>query len=166
MFTVCKSYHYHLVQLANFNTAGVAHNDGIWLTHEFDNHFAFKVKAEQGVEVALASVPHLTQEQAILLCIGCVTNQKTIIWDMSNLEDLCQEDTPNILSKDEFRWFWISYSAGYLQFGKGRLAGVDHVMGCHLPVKYRFHGLSLATEYYASGYWQISHIGEGNSSKT
>ncbi len=63
--------------------------------------------------------------------------------------------TPNILSCDELRPFWISWSGGIVRFGEGITPYENEILrldGVTVP----FSSIALATDMGTVGYWKFS----------
>ena len=72
-----------------------------------------------------------------------------------------REDTPDILSCDEARWFWISWAAGFIEVGYGHLVGAMPFMGWLDSDPRAIHALTVTTGFGAEGQWVFnSHEGE------
>ena len=62
-------------------------------------------------------------------------------------------DTPDILSCDVYRWFWIRWAAGYFEVGKGHLVGAELVMSWKDDDPRAVQALTVSTGFDAEGSW-------------
>ncbi|XP_077187621.1 C3 and PZP-like alpha-2-macroglobulin domain-containing protein 8 isoform X2 [Paroedura picta] len=81
-------------------------------------HFSVAVKAHHSAHIALSSSPHdMTAMTEIVL--GGHQNSRTWISASKMGEPVASAETPGLLSWDEFRTFWISWTSGLIQVGHG-----------------------------------------------
>ena len=91
-----------------------------WLGVEDTNSVVFRVRASNDAHLALSqasTTPGLTEVREVV--IGASNNQRTVIRNKRQEQDLKSADTPDILSPDEDRYFWISWLSGTYNIGTG-----------------------------------------------
>ncbi|XP_039622768.1 C3 and PZP-like alpha-2-macroglobulin domain-containing protein 8 isoform X2 [Polypterus senegalus] len=107
-------------------------------------HFSVAVKAHNDVHVALTTGPHDTGEM-IEIVIGGRQNSYTWVSASKMGTPEVSHSTPNILSWDEFRSFWISWKTGVIQIGHGALPSNESVIvqwTTVKPLQVRYIGFS------------------------
>lgn len=96
-----------------FNSAEVNTPDALqYQYHPFRNGMVqFRVRAPNDAHIALTGEPNETQP-IIEVFIGGWQNSKSIIRYNQTKPEVAEANTPNILSPNEFRGFWIRITDG------------------------------------------------------
>ena len=66
--------------------------------------------------------------------------------------------TPNILSCNEVRYFWIRWANGYIEVGKGMTVGVDHFMAYQRGYPPEVNYFGLAGQEDTNRYWVFTEL--------
>ena len=64
--------------------------------------------------------------------------------------------TDDILSCDEFRWFWVSWRGEYIEVGRGHVVGTDRFMMLRDEGMLSIHALTIASGTEADGRFELS----------
>ncbi|ELU12989.1 hypothetical protein CAPTEDRAFT_114549 [Capitella teleta] len=119
----------------------------------------FGVRACHSARIALSTFYGNTDTQTYEVVIGGWENTKTVI-RRSVAGDIVEEvDTPDILSCDHLRIFWIKQERdGLLQIGEGSNIGNNVVLSWNDADPYDVASVSLSTGHGARGEWQVLHV--------
>ncbi|XP_014232708.1 C3 and PZP-like alpha-2-macroglobulin domain-containing protein 8 isoform X1 [Trichogramma pretiosum] len=119
----------------------------------------FRVKAPHDCHVALTTSP-AESDPMWEIFIGGWKNSKSVIRKNRTKPDVSEVDTPDILSGDEFRGFWIRWNAGYLTVGKENEP--EPFMSYVDPDGFQPTHLGVCTGWGTGGEWLIEErcIGE------
>lgn len=82
----------------------------------------FRIKAPNDGHIALTSGPE-ESDPMLEVFIGGWKNSKSIIRKNRTKPDVAESDTPDILSGDEIRGFWIRWTDNVICVGKEGEAG-------------------------------------------
>jgi hypothetical protein len=106
----------------------------------------FRVKADSDAKFRLLSAPGNVRAPSYEVEIGSAGNTKTALHIRSvGGEIVVEHDTPGILSANEWRPFWVSWTSGTVKFGKGDIVGENIVINVQDPQPhYRNHIQSIA----------------------
>ncbi|XP_049964112.1 uncharacterized protein LOC126484593 isoform X1 [Schistocerca serialis cubense] len=112
----------------------------------------FKVKTPNDAHIALTTGP-AESDPMYEIFIGGWGNTKSIIRKNRQKPDKVEVETPGILSGDEFRGFWIRWSAGSIACGK---EGEAHpFMSWDDPEPFGIGYYGVCTGWGASGSWLL-----------
>lgn len=112
----------------------------------------FRVKASNDAHVALTSQPH-EGEPMYEVFIGGWSNSKSVIRKNRTKPDVAEVETPDILSGDEFRGFWIRWNDGTLTVGKE--GEHDAFLSFTDSEQFGIGYFGVCTGWGASGEWLI-----------
>ncbi|XP_046662124.1 uncharacterized protein LOC124355168 isoform X2 [Homalodisca vitripennis] len=114
----------------------------------------FKVRAANDAHVMLSATANPEGSDPVLeVFIGGWSNQKSAIRRDRATPDKANVETPDILSNDELRGFWINYLGGAIAVGKESEVEPFLTWTDPSPINVAFFGVS--TGYGASGEWVI-----------
>lgn len=120
----------------------------------------FSVQCENDAHIVLNEIPGMTQYNAYEVALGIEQNTVSVIMRNRGGPDIRRENTPNILSADEFRHFWISwdYTKGLVEVGKGVEVGSNSFLQGDISAdKFRISSasVSIGGESEKSGLWEF-----------
>lgn len=115
----------------------------------------FKVKAGNDAHIILSAVPSPSEAEPVVeVFIGGWGNSKSAIRVNRTKPDKDTQDTPKILSGDEFRGFWVSFDNNVVAAGREGDDGNPFVKYTSPePLNINYYGLS--TGYGSHGEWII-----------
>ena len=118
----------------------------------------FKVKASCDAYITLCSTYGDCEYKSYEFAIGEKSNFKSSIKDGASGIALCTNVTPNILSADDFRTFWISWSENALRIGKGDVRNKDTFISMGIPKdkNYTIKCLAVSTGPGSNGVWEFA----------
>ena len=130
----------------------------MWLNvREIDrNHFVFRVKAASDAYIGVVTNPEVPDE-GYEVVIGGWGNSESGIRQLSN-DWVTKEDTPDILSSNEWREFWLIYDAGHLEVGYGHTVGVYRFLYYHFEEPYTIRALTVCNGHGYNGEWQMNQF--------
>lgn len=75
---------------------------------------------------------------------------------------MAEADTPDIVSSDQFRWFWVAWGndAGWLEVGKGDILRQNPLLYTDIPDPQHLRYVGLSTGYDFDGDWEF-HESQG-----
>lgn len=112
----------------------------------------FRVRAPNDAHLILSGEPNETHP-VVEVFIGGWQNQKSVIRVNQNKPDVVESDTPNILSPNEFRGFWIRVTDGVVTVG--REGEVAAFLSWHNPQPFMINYFGVCTGWGAAGSWII-----------
>ncbi|XP_078742084.1 C3 and PZP-like alpha-2-macroglobulin domain-containing protein 8 [Lampetra fluviatilis] len=118
-------------------------------------HFALAVKAHNDARLALAPT-HADSPDMLELVLGGQHNTRSWIAVGRSGPALASAATPDLLSWDEFRTFWVSWADGLVQVGRGQLPSPETVMvRWQAPRPLRVNYVGLSTGWGSLGEFKI-----------
>ncbi|XP_060064784.1 uncharacterized protein LOC132545130 [Ylistrum balloti] len=120
----------------------------------------FKVKAACDVRVALSSIYGDVNRKAHEIVIGAEGNTKSCIRECTNGTVRTESMTMNILSNENFRYFWINWANHHLEVGRGAQYGYGRFLHLHVLPKRQFkvNCLAVATSKSTTGHWEFAEL--------
>lgn len=112
----------------------------------------FRVRATNDAHLALSSEPNETHPM-IEVFIGGWQNSKSVIRYNQSKPEVAEADTPNILSPQELRGFWIRVTDGIVTVGREGEAAA--FLSWHNPRPFHINYVGVCTGWGASGTWVI-----------
>ena len=91
------------------------------------SYLTFSVRACQDAHIALGRFAGETG--ALEVVLGVDGNQRSVILSTKQGREVASMDTPNILSCDQFRDFWVGWSEGDIRFGRALIFGRQFILG-------------------------------------
>ena len=64
-------------------------------------------------------------------------------------------DTPNILSSEKLQPFWVRWSKGLIQVGKGHIVGDQELLQWQDPNPRSVHSITVSTGWGTDGHWEF-----------
>lgn len=80
---------------------------------------------------------------------------RTVIRETKGGANAHEVSTPQILSCDELRNFWLSWRDGYVEVGHGRHAGSELIARWRDETPLSVHEISVTTTQNSEGYWEF-----------
>ena len=130
----------------------------LWATVDDRSSLTFRVRACNDAHLALASVLGDTSYHTYEVVIGASSNQYSVIRNMTLQNNLMAAHTPDILSCDESRPFWLSWAGGLIQVGRGTRVSVDRFIEWQETEPYPTNAVAISTGWGATGEWQFTDI--------
>ncbi|XP_034248555.1 uncharacterized protein LOC117649696 [Thrips palmi] len=116
------------------------------------NSLFFKVKCANDAHIALTTGPG-ESEPMYEIFIGGWGNQKTAIRRNREKPDKSLADTPNVVTGDELRGFWVRWGNGSVAVG--REGEQDPIVAWDDPEPFRITHYGICTGWGATGQWII-----------
>lgn len=124
-----------------------------------DQQTSFKVRASNDAKIALLSVPSSFRAPSYEIIIGAERNTLTIIRTRSPKGDVeSQVSSPDILSANELRPFWIQWTNGTIEFGAGEAIGVNSILkfvDADSTYRKHIHSLAVASLADETAEWEF-----------
>ena len=98
-----------------------------WLAGYTSHHVVFRLKAGSDCHIAISQTAGDTSA-AYEIVIGGWYNAISAIREAVMQDVKAQADTPGILSPNEWRTFWIRWTGGHVEVGKGHDVGNNRFM--------------------------------------
>jgi Farnesoic acid 0-methyl transferase len=124
------------------------------------NFFLFRVRACSDVRLLLAAEPYSKNDNngqhVHEVVIGGWHNSRSVIYrDLVSNTTAVEASTPNILSCDELRQFWIRWqSDGKIAVGQNVINTAEFLSYVD-PAPHKINGISVSTGAGSSGEWQF-----------
>ncbi|OWF46609.1 uncharacterized protein LOC110455505 [Mizuhopecten yessoensis] len=120
----------------------------------------FKVKAACDVRVVLSSIYGDVNNKAHEIVIGAEGNTKSYIRESANGPVRAESLTMNIVSEENFRYFWINWAHQHLEVGRGAQYGHGRFLRWHVLPKRQFkvNCLAVATSKSSKGHWEFAEL--------
>ena len=115
------------------------------------------VESCYGALIAISETAYNTETNTTEIELGANGNLESIIRDGPDGNILIQKATPDILSCDELRTFWIKWDDGELAVGTGSHFESGEILRLPPPLNGKFSAISMATETDQGGRWGIVH---------
>ncbi|XP_037791125.1 uncharacterized protein LOC119586464 [Penaeus monodon] len=124
----------------------------------------FQVKAGHDVAICLSPDDNEELEDVYEIFIGCWGGGESGIRRHKD-EDVCRVETPDIVSDEEFRSFWIKIQRGVIKVGR---SGQKHPFMSYTDPNTLLHvtWYGYSTGWGASGEWMFPDDDEGSSSSS
>ena len=119
------------------------------------NYFMFNLKACEEAYVILSKDPGVSENDAYQFVMGLESNSKSEIRKQSPDTETKSFTTENILSCDETLPFWITWTSGMFELGKGHTLGSDRLIEWRDTRPYDINGLSLASRHATPAEWDF-----------
>lgn len=127
----------------------------VWLRPTYQD-LVFKVKAGSDVHVALSTVQGTKDGYEVV--IGGWDNSQSVI--RTEEGHVAEEQTPNILNADQFRYFWISWDSNdrRIKAGTGSAVGENTFIELQDDFFRHINAIGLATGYGYAGTYEFQDI--------
>ena len=136
-------YTIHTMDLPSF--------DKIWLFTDMET-FTFEVHACKEANIFLSTTPfHKTD--GLHIKIGAKDNQVISITEGENL--LGEKQTPNVLSCDRYRWFWLSWDDNVVRVGEGSTVKTGELIAVEYNTA-EMKAFSISTVDNVEGFWRFT----------
>lgn len=119
----------------------------------------FQVKAAHDAHVALTSGAEETDPMVEVFIGGWEGAASAVRFKKA--DDLVKVDTPDILSEEEYREFWIAFDHDEIRVGKG--GEWEPFMMCPVPEPFGITHYGYSTGWGAIGWWQFHNERKFNS---
>ena len=116
-------------------------------------YFLFKVKSCQEAHIALTDKPTVWGDYIYDIIIGADSNTQTQIWKKNITRPVSSTDTDSVLNCDEDRQFWLGYSDGTVEVGRGDTLGQGLLVNYRDPQKPKIFAASLASGPIKGAEW-------------
>ena len=148
------------------DTSPLVPDSRVWLASISKPHVIFGLRACQEAILTLSQLTRVTVALTYFVKIGTRNNTATEIMEKFVDQEGTVVDTPNILSCDETRMFWVRWGDGVVSMGAGSVVGKDTVIS-HTFEDSMAHGVSAVsvnTLNGVNGQWQFkAYEGKLNS---
>lgn len=120
----------------------------------------FMVKAAADAHVALSAVYGDVDRKTYEIVIGTDGNTKSIIRYGAGGPIMAESMTMNILSEEEFRYFWVSWANNQIEVGRGANYGVGTFLHWTIPPSKQFNinCLAVSTGTPSRGQWEFAEL--------
>lgn len=93
-----------------------------------------------------------TGDFAYFLHVGSQTNSQTQLYESASPTALQSVSTPNILSCDHARSFWVDWKNGIFSFGTGTVQGLYTHLSHPIPT---INSVGLANKHESGAFWLV-----------
>lgn len=120
----------------------------------------FMVKAAADAHVALRAVYGDVDRKTYEIVIGTDGNTKSIIRYGAGGPIMVESMTMNILSEEEFRYFWVNWANNKIEVGRGANYGVGAFLQWTIPPSKQFNinCLAVSTGTPSRGQWEFAEL--------
>lgn len=120
----------------------------------------FMVKAAADAHVALSAVYGDVDRKTYEIVIGTDGNTKSIIRYGAGGPIMVESMTMNILSEEEFRYFWVNWANNKIEVGRGANYGVGAFLQWTIPPSKQFNinCLAVSTGTPSRGQWEFAEL--------
>lgn len=120
----------------------------------------FMIRAASDAHLSLCAVYSDLQRKTLEIVIGADGNTVSLVREGSMGPVKSEAITMNILSKHEFRYFWLSWKDHHLEVGRGSLYGHGRFLHYHVPPnkQFNFNCLAVATGRSSHGQWEFAEL--------
>jgi len=138
-------------------TPGDNQHTKMWLT-TVTPYIEFEFQSCSDLKVALSTNPKDITSNTYEIIIGGWKNTKSVIRRGIMQSTVAEADSPDIVSCDELRPFWIGWENGNMTVGQGKVTGQDVLMFYEDPSPYFVTAVSLASGFdgYGNGTYRVS----------
>ncbi|XP_053397258.1 uncharacterized protein LOC128556373 isoform X2 [Mercenaria mercenaria] len=128
------------------------YNDGVRIQNS--STISFQVKCEKNAYILLQEHRYDYKNLAVEIVLGTTENLGISISDkQSNGYTWCWE--PGIVSKYEYRYFWISWENNVVRVGRGDTPNIKR-LPCSERIAYAVNYVSIGTANHTKGYWKFN----------
>ena len=117
------------------------------------DYLVFGVKACHSAMLAFSRAPGVTDTNAWVLTIGSQSNTKSTLEKKESSQQTY--DSPDVLSCDSMRMFWIQFTNNAISFGKDEVLGRKRIGTMYTEDTDNYNSLALATDMGVSGQFTI-----------
>ena len=114
----------------------------------------FGVKACHSAMLAFSRAPGVTDTNAWVLTIGSQSNTKSTLEKKGGSSQQTY-DSPDVLSCDSMRMFWIQFRDSAISFGKGESLGQNAIGTLTTTDTANYNSLALATDMSVMGQFSL-----------
>ncbi len=139
-------------------TSGVSDYDNAWIDVLGQQNLVFHVMACTNAHLALSSLPKKITILTYEMVIGDHNNTRTLLRDSIGGSILAQSVTPGILSCDQYRTFWLSWTIHSIRFGVGNHVGQQEYLTWIAPTVRHIASIGLTTSQGSAGQWVHGNI--------
>ena len=118
------------------------------------DYLVFGVKACHSAMLAFSRAPGVTDTNAWVLTIGSQSNTKSTL-EKKGESSQRTYDSPDVLSCDSMRMFWIQFTNSEISFGKDQVLGQNRIGTMNTEDTDNYNSLALATDMGVSGQFTI-----------
>jgi len=112
----------------------------------------FQVKAAHDVHLIFSSTDDAEASPCVEIFLGAWEGTASAV-RFNKTDDLCKVDTPDLLSEDEYREFWVALDHDQIRVGKG--GEWEPFMSCPCPEPFPVTHFGYSTGYGATGWFQF-----------
>ena len=118
------------------------------------------LKAAGDAHIALSAVYSELERKTWEITIGADKNTKSTIKDGAMGQIKIEALTMNIVTENDFRYFWISWADNHLEVGRGAQYGYGRFLHWHVPPNKQFHinCLGVSTGKASRGQWEFAEL--------
>ncbi|XP_053397256.1 uncharacterized protein LOC128556372 [Mercenaria mercenaria] len=128
------------------------YNDGVRVQNT--SFISFQVKCEKNAYILLQEHRYDYKNLAVEIILGTSENMAISISDkQSRRQTWCRR--PNIVSNDEYRYFWISWENNVVRVGRGDTPNIKR-FPCSERIACVVNYVSIGTAYHTKGYWKFN----------
>ena len=131
-----------------------------WLTVAGRWFIVFRVKACNDAHIGLAAIVGNSENRLYEVVIGGQGNTQSYIRRTAqSTDDEALAETPDILSCNEFRSFWIQWENNHVEVGEGSVINQRRFINwADTTDPHGISALTLSTGWESTGDWQFSYI--------
>lgn len=120
----------------------------------------FMLKAAGDAHIALSAVYSELERKTWEIVIGAENNTKSMIKDGAMGPVRVEALTMNIVTDNDFRYFWISWADNHLEVGRGAQYGYGRFLHWHVPPNKQFqiNCLGVSTGKASRGQWEFAEL--------
>ncbi|XP_035829271.1 uncharacterized protein LOC101849581 isoform X3 [Aplysia californica] len=120
----------------------------------------FKIKAKCEANIALCAIYGDVERKTYEISLGAEENNKSFIRDGSLGPVKSEAKTVNLLSDEEFRYFWLSWANNHVEVGRGAKYGQATFLSWTVPPNRQFkvNSMAVATCRDSKGQWEFAEI--------
>ncbi|XP_052077843.1 uncharacterized protein LOC127715718 [Mytilus californianus] len=120
----------------------------------------FMLKAAGDAHIALSAVYSELERKTWEITIGAENNTKSTVKEGAMGQVKIEALTLNILTENDFRYFWISWAENHIEVGRGAQYGYGRFLHWYVPPNKQFNVncLGVSTDKASRGQWEFAEI--------
>ena len=148
------------VQASVLNTTTSYNYDQVWLSVLDTQSIIFKVRACSDVHIGLAKYSGIANVDMYEIVLGGWENTQSVIRKGIQGGHEAELQQEGIVSCDESRYFWASWSGGLIAVGKGSSPNVKstELMQWRDPQPHEVNAVGVTTASGYTGTWEFTQI--------